>query len=146
ATDVAGGGDAVGGVRFLGRIGGGQEKGQQAGEPQAVHRWTSRMGEIGMPSEVTRSRRSRASERNQRPIVPEVRRRIEGVARTLRPEGSGVRTVFTRSLEAFDGRRQDDRGGAVAPFHHLDAGDGCYLPGDDGQVADLLPAELERRL
>src|SRR5262249_1166252 len=47
-ANVAGRGDGVGGLRPLGLIGGGgQEKGQQAGEPHAVHQWTSRAGGIG---------------------------------------------------------------------------------------------------
>src|SRR5205823_5387877 len=63
-----------------------------------------------------------------------------------RRRNPGIRTTPTRSLEAFHRRRQDDRGGAIAPFHQLDAGDRRLLPGQDGQVADLLPAELERQL
>ena len=49
APDVGRCGLALGGFRVLGRIGRG-EQGQQAGEPQAVHREVSRVGVIATPS------------------------------------------------------------------------------------------------
>ena len=117
------------------------EQGQQAGEPQAVHREVSGEGGIATPSGrriITPGPRFGRDQRGQIDVAPQSR---PGPSRD-----PGIRTTLTRSLEAFDRHRQDDRGGAVAPLHQLDAGDRLLLPGHDGQVADLLAAELEREL
>ena len=45
---LVGAGTVSSGFGILGPAGGrGQEEGQQASEPHAVHRWTSRVGQIG---------------------------------------------------------------------------------------------------